>query len=180
MELARGAGFEEVCELNIESLCVRPEVREMCSQDRCKRYGRSWSCPPGCGSLEHCAARMKEYGSGILVQTVCALEDEYDAEGIKRANTLHSRRFHALARQIRHYESDCLPLSAGTCTRCEVCTYPGRPCRFPGKMLSSMEAYGLLINDICEKSGIKYYHGENTITFTSCILLDRNKKENLK
>ena len=176
IELARSAGFEEVFDLNMDSLHVLPEVREMCSADRCRRYGKSWSCPPACGSIEHCAARIKEYGSGILVQTVYPLEDEYDAQGIKLADALHKRRFSAFARQVRHYENDCLPLSAGTCTRCEVCTYPDKPCRYPGKMLSSMEAYGLLINSICEQSGIKYNHGEKTIAFTSCILLNRNKR----
>lgn len=173
IKLAEDVGFEDVRQLNMGSLQVMPEVREMCAADRCKIYGTRWACPPGCGTLEQCRERIERYKSGILVQTVGALEDEFDAEGIAEAHRKHDSRFKLLTRQIRSMLPDCLPLSAGTCTRCEVCTYPHKPCRFPKKMLSSMEAYGLLVSDVCTKSGMPYYRGEKTITFTSCILLEK-------
>ena len=173
IKLAEDVGFEDVRQLNMGSLQVMPEVREMCAADRCNIYGTRWACPPGCGTLEQCRERIERYKSGILVQTVGALEDEFDAEGIAEAHRKHDSRFKLLTRQIRSMLPDCLPLSAGTCTRCEVCTYPHKPCRFPKKMLSSMEAYGLLVSDVCTKSGMPYYRGEKTITFTSCILLEK-------
>lgn len=176
INLAKEIGFEDVCRINMESLSPMQEVREMCAADKCRTNGTRWSCPPGCGSIEHCRDKIAHYTGGILVQTVGSLEDELDAEGISRAQITHYKRFATLARQVRHFEKDCLPLSAGPCVRCEVCTYPDKPCRFPDKLLSSMEAYGLLVSDICTKSGIPYYHGEKTIAFTSCILIDR--KEN--
>ena len=113
---------------------------------------------------------MEAYKSGILVQSVGQLEDVFDVEGIARTEKTHKQRFETLARQVRHFCPDCLPLTAGGCMRCAVCTYPDKPCRFPKKMMSSMEAYGLLVSDVCEKNGIPYYHGEGTIAFTSCIL----------
>lgn len=174
IKLAKDVGFEDVCELNMESLQVMPEVREMCAADRCHIYGTRWACPPGCGSLEQCRERIERYKSGVLIQTVKPLTDEFDAEGIAAAHKTHDTRFKLLTRQIRTMLPDCLPLSAGTCTRCEVCTYPDKPCRYPKKMLSSMEAYGLLVSDVCTKSGMPYYRGEKTITFTSCILLEKN------
>ncbi len=175
LKLARDIGFEDSKELNIESLEVLPEVRKMCSADCCKIYGTRWACPPGCGSIEQCGERIKQYENGILVQTIGTLEDEFDAEGIAKASSKHDERFKLLARQIRTLIPDCLPLSAGTCTRCEVCTYPDKPCRYPKKMLSSMEAYGLLVSDVCTKSDMPYYRGEKTITFTSCVLLEKKR-----
>lgn len=173
IKLALDIGFEDAVKLNMESLCVMQEVRDMCAADRCRVYGKSWVCPPACGSLEFCRRRIESYSDGILVQTVGQLEDDFDVSGIAEAHKLHDRRFKTLARQIRTLSPDCLPLSAGSCTRCEVCTYPEKPCRFPGKKLSSMEAYGLLVSDVCEKSGMPYNRGKNTITFTSCILFDK-------
>ena len=41
----------------------------------------------------------------------------------------------------------------------------------PG-MFPSMEAYGLLVSDACTSAGLEYYYGKNTMTYTSCILLD--------
>ena len=170
IKIAKEAGFEQACRLNMESLVCLQVVRDMCSADKCRVYGKSWACPPACGSLEHCSKRIAEYTDGVLVQTVGDLEDEFDLEGIARANKRHAKTFARLARQIRTMDSSALPLSAGSCQRCAVCTYPSKPCRYPGKMLSSMEAYGLLVSDVCKASGMPYYRGPHTITFTSCIL----------
>ena len=82
----------------------------------------------------------------------------------------HKRRFANFARQARLLYPQCLPLTAGTCTICARCTYPDRPCRFPNKRLSSMEAYGLFVSDICTRSGLNYNYGPNTLTYTSCVL----------
>lgn len=46
------------------------------------------------------------------------------------------------------------PLEAGCCTICAKCTYPDKPCRYPSKRLSSMEASGLFASDICARSGL--------------------------
>ena len=67
----------------------------------------------------------------------------------------------------------CLPLTAGSCTLCARCTYPDRPCRYPTKRLSSMEAYGLFVSDICTRSGLAYNYGPRTMTYTSCVLYNK-------
>lgn len=62
------------------------------------------------------------------------------------------------------------PLEAGCCTICAKCTYPDKPCRYPSKRLSSMEAFGLFVSDICARSGLGYNYGTRTMTYTSCLL----------
>ena len=37
-------------------------------------------------------------------------------------------------------------------------------------MLSSMEAYGLLVSNVCRSSGLEYYYGPLTLTYSACIL----------
>ncbi len=169
-QLARDIGFEDSCMLQIDTLKPLSAVRDMCADGKCRLYGTRWSCPPACGSIDVCERKIRKYSGGILVQTVGHLEDEFDLKGIGNAQRTHSDRFQTLARQMRLLDKGCLPLTAGGCTRCEACTYPKKPCRFPDKMLSSMEAYGLLVSDVCEKNGIPYYRGSGTITFTSCVL----------
>ena len=176
IKLAREIGFEDACMLNMDALKPMREVREMCSADRCKVYGKRWSCPPACGSIEHCKSRIKRYNSGVLVQTTGALEDDFDLAGIEASHKIHNHRFATMARQALSITCDSLALSAGACTRCDVCTYPKSLCRYPGKALSSMEAFGLLVSQVCSESGMAYFRGEKTISFTSCILF--NIKEN--
>ena len=170
VKLALEIGFSHAAPLNVSALHALPEVREMCATGRCRRYGKSWSCPPACGGLDECQTRMEAYSGGVLVQTTAALADDFDYESMTKAQELHKKNFFTLARQTRLLVPDCLPLTAGSCTICRSCTYPDKPCRFPNKMLSSMEAYGLLVSDVCLKNGLAYYYGEGTIAFTSCIL----------
>ena len=168
--LSRELGFTAAAPVNMSALTPLEEVRAMCEADRCGRYGRSWACPPGCGTLEHTRARIEMYSEGILVQSTAELAEECDYQGIMRLTEEHKRRFADFARQARLVYPDCLPLTAGTCMLCRTCTYPDRPCRYPNRRLSSMEAYGLFVSDVCTKSGLSYNYGPRTLTFTSCVL----------
>jgi predicted metal-binding protein len=142
----------------------------MCAADKCQSYNSSWSCPPGCGTLEYFEQRFSQYKQGIAFQTVGQTEDSFDFEAIQAAGQLHKQRFNRLVESIRQQKADVMALSAGCCAICESCSYPDAPCRYPEKMCPSMEATGLLVNDICQAAGIAYNHGQNTITFTSCLL----------
>lgn len=157
--------------LNVEALEFLPEVRQMCAADRCRSFNRNWSCPPGCGTLEEIAERVKPYTRGILVQSIGQLEDEFDVETMMETEHTQKARFAQLVEYVRSKEPDCIPMAAGTCQVCEKCTYPDAPCRFPEKSIPSMEAYGLFVSKVCIQSGMKYNYGKNTIAYSSCILL---------
>ncbi len=170
--LAKEAGFTYAAPLAMDSLEFREEVRSMCAEDRCKSYGKSWSCPPAVCSVARAKERARAYHRGIIVQTAGTLSDSFDMDGTASIMRRHRKDFDTLVRQIRNFYPDCLPMGAGTCRICRSCTYPDRPCRHPDKMVSSMEAYGLLVSDVAIRSGLKYNYGENTMCFTSCVLID--------
>ena len=173
LALANGIGFEYAAGFDAAGLEFRGEVREMCAADRCRKYNRSWACPPACGSLAAMEARARRFARGVLVQTVAELDGDFDAEGLAGAQRVHKRRFETLARQAKLLtRGECLPMGAGACTRCVKCTYPSRPCRHPALVHPSMEAYGLMVADVCALAGLKYYYGPNTISYTSCILIN--------
>ncbi|MDR1495771.1 MAG: DUF2284 domain-containing protein [Clostridiales Family XIII bacterium] len=168
---AEETGFSHAGELNVEALIFMPEVREMCSADRCNKYGRNWRCPPACGSIEEAASRAARYTYGLLVQTVAQMDDDFDYETIESAGKKHKEDFAVLVRKLRERYDDILPMGAGTCELCKECTYPDAPCRRPDESISSMEAYGLWVSKVCELSGIPYNYGPRTLAFTSCYLL---------
>ena len=123
--------------------------------------------------LELLERRARRHSHCVLVQTVARLDGDFDAEGIRAAEALHKRRFDTLARQVKLATGgECMPMGAGSCTRCAKCTYPDRPCRYPDKLWPSMEAYGLLVSDACRSAGLEYYHGPGTIPYSSCILIN--------
>lgn len=171
LKTADAVGFERSAPLTRDALLFREEVRAMCRADRCRSYGKTWSCPPGCGTLEQMREKASAFSDGILVETVGKMEDEFDFEAIERAASLHKKRFEALITALRRMGHPILPMGAGRCTICELCTYPDAPCRFPERAFPSMEAAGLLVSDVCEKCGIPYYNGKNTTTFIGCVLI---------
>lgn len=170
MTLAEENGFSHFGPANMSAFTVLSEVRDMCSSGRCGKYDQNWACPPACGTIEHARKMISQYSHGIIVQTTGVLEDEFDYEGMQSISGRHKKSFENFARQAKLTCPGCLALTAGTCTICSKCTYPDRPCRYPSRRLSSMEAYGLWVSDICARSGLKYNYGARTITYTSCVL----------
>ncbi len=166
------AGFTKVGLLKCDTIEVLPEVRQMCEKNTCHMYKKNWSCPPGCGDLEACREKIGRYREGILVQTVGKLEDPMDGETMMETETIHKKHFYEFEKVLRADWPGMLPVGAGCCTRCQTCTYPDAPCRFPEQAFSSMEAYGMLVTQVCKANGLEYYYGPCPIAYTSCYLLE--------
>lgn len=169
-KLAKSCGFATAEPLDPKTLKFLTEVRSMCAADRCQSYGRNWSCPPACGTLEYWEERASHYEKGLLLQTIGDREDSYDFEAMVEVSKLNDKNFDCLTEQLRAQGLDMLPMSAGTCTRCKECTYPDAPCRFPEKLYPSMEACGLFVSQVCKDNGVPYYYGDDKIAYTCCIL----------
>ena len=171
-EMGKKAGFSYVALLKSDSIQLMPEVREMCKNNTCHMYAKRWSCPPGCGDLEVCRKKIEKYREGIIVQTVGKLEDPLDGETMMETEAVHKQNFYEFEKVLRERWPGMLPIGAGCCTKCKTCTYPDAPCRFPEQAFSSMEAYGMLVTQVCQANGLEYYYGPCTIAYTSCYLLE--------
>ena len=175
VSLAEKIGFSHIGQLNVEALNFRQEVRDMCSADKCRKYGKCWTCPPYCGTLDESREKASRYSCGIILQTTGNMEDDFDIECIQDTQKTQKEHFTELVKEMRAVEPDLLPMGSGGCSICESCACPDEPCRFPDRAFTSMEAYGLVVADTCRDSNMKYYYGPLTMTFTSCILF--NEKE---
>lgn len=174
IDTARQIGFSEAASLDTVNLDARSDVRDMCAADKCGAYGKNWTCPPYCGTLEECAQRLHRYSHGIVVQTVGRLSKVIDTKGYRAAEKRHMELFHQFCDLIRNEHPDALCLGAGGCRLCDKCAWPD-PCRFPERAVSSMEGYGLFVTQVCRDSAIAYHHGERTVTYTSCVLFGKNR-----
>lgn len=168
---AENVGFEYYGILNVSTIRLLPEVRNMCRSNSCGMYGKNWSCPPGCGTLEECRIRISRFETGLIVQTVSQIDDSFDIEGMMKSENKHKSRFMKLWNILGEKYDEILPLGTGACTICEKCTYPSAPCRFKNKAVSSLESYGILVSQLCTDNGLAYYYGLGTISYTSCLLL---------
>lgn len=164
-------GFSHAAPLRTDTLVLRSEVRDMCSADKCRKYGQSWMCPPACNSLEENYARIKPFSEGLLVQTTATLDDDFDYETMEAAGATQKALFLRFRQELSKAYPGLLALTSGGCELCDACTYPGAPCRHPGLAMPSMEAFGLVVSDVCSGNGLPYYYGPGTITYTGCYLL---------
>lgn len=162
-------GFSQAVPLNTAALIPRQDVRDMCAADQCRAYGKNWTCPPYCGSIEECTEKISGYSQGILLQTVGKMEKIIDTKAYRRTEQRHLEQFHSLAALICREHPDALCLGSGGCRICGQCAWP-EPCRFPEEAYSSMEGYGLFVTQVCRNSGLAYHYGDKTITYTACIL----------
>lgn len=177
---ALAAGFTRAVSLNVTTLRPLPAVRAACEENRCGMFGRCWVCPPGCGTLAECEARIRTCSSGLLVQTAAAIEDPFDYEGMLAVEAAHQQRFSAFAAVLGKAAPGLIALGAGGCRVCTVCAYPDAPCRFPAQAVSSMEAYGLLVSDVCKMNGVPYSYGTRMAAFTGCYLWQTNAQAALQ
>jgi Predicted metal-binding protein len=168
---AKAFGFSHVGELRCETIELLPDVRSMCASGKCAIYDKNWACPPACGTLAECGERINQFKSGIIVQTTGELEDALDGETMMETEAQHKETFLKFRAVLGEAYPELLALGAGACQQCKVCSYPDSPCRFPQKAISSMEAYGMLVTQVCQDNDIPYYYGDLTITYTSCYLL---------
>lgn len=166
---ASAIGFTAAVPMDTKKLKARADVRAMCAADKCGAYGKNWTCPPYCGTLQACQEKMDRYARGILVQTVGTMEKTVDTKAYRQTEKRHLAQFHALADAIRVCYPDALCLGSGGCRICDSCALP-ETCRFPEKACSSMEGYGLFVTEVCRENGLAYHYGEKTITYTACIL----------
>jgi len=169
---ALAAGFSQAGELNRDAIDFMPEVRDMCAADRCHSYGKCWTCPPGCGTIEEAALKAAAYSKGMLVQTIGQMEDDFDWETIEATSAKHRDNFEKFTAIMRKRFKKLMPMGAGACSLCPECTYPDAPCRYPDLAVPAMEAYGLFVSKVCSLSGVPYNNGPQTITFTSCYLFE--------
>ena len=165
-------GFTVAAKLDCSTIKLMPEVRNMCAANKCNMYNKNWACPPGCGSLEECRDKIKNYKVGIIVQTVGELEDSMDFESMQEIEERHSKIFMKFSDELKKEYDSVLSLGAGCCQKCSKCSYPDAPCRYPERAVSSMEAYGMLVSQVCSDNNVKYYYGPNTLAYTGCFLIE--------
>jgi len=172
LDLANKSGFTRAAELEVSTIDLNPAVRQMCADNKCQIYNTNWACPPGCGTLDECGAKVKNYKYGVIVQTTGELEDSFDFEGMEETKEKHNASFDRLVNDLFEMKVDMLPLGDGCCSLCDKCTYPDESCRFPEKAFSSMEAFGILVSDLCKLNNMDYYYGPNTLTYVGCVLFN--------
>ena len=165
-------GAHRAAELAVADIPFDRSFRALCESNACGNYGKCWMCPPDAGDIDALMAEAKTFRRAVVYQTVSALEDSYDFEGMMAAAARHNelaRRVSALAGQAG---GECLHLGAGGCHVCEVCAKrTEEQCRYPDRAMPSLETYGIAVSELAARCGLKYINGPDTVTYFGALLL---------
>jgi Predicted metal-binding protein len=164
------AGVHEYGIVETAQIEFSHEVRKMCEANTCRQYGKTWACPPAVGTVEVCRDKCLQYEKAIVFTGKFQLEDSFDIDGMELAMKDFKKIVAAVGAGVKPHLNNFLLLGNEGCGACEVCAYPGNPCRFPEKAHGSIEGYGIWVNKVAEAAGVRYINGVNTVTFFGALL----------
>lgn len=152
-----------------EELTFSERIRTVCEQE-CPRYGKTWACPPGVGSVEDCRKKCLSYPNGLLISTLTEVRDIADLEETLATRPAHEAITRQVADLLRDEGVEVYGLSTESCAICEKCTYPDAPCRHSDKMFPCVESHGIIVTDLAERYGVEYQYGNQVVTWFSLLL----------
>ena len=172
LSAALDAGVHKAVILSAEQVVLSAAFRDICKGNQCGKYGKCWVCPPELPDAAEVMAKVKSYGRVVWYQSVSQIEDSFDIEGMQEA----SKRHVELSQRLQAFAAGVLPagflhLTCGGCHLCPVCAKAeDKPCRMPGKALSSLEGYCVDVYNTTKDTPLKYINGQNTVTYFGAIL----------
>ena len=144
-------------------------IRWIC-ENECPMFGKSWACPPGVGSVNHCKAKCLRFDNCLLISTITEVYDITDIEETLATRTDHEAVTNQVRDMMRELGVNPYVLSTEACTLCKECTYAAsQPCRFPDKMHPCVESHGINVIPTLENCGIEFQYGENIVTWISLL-----------
>ena len=147
-------------------------IRWIC-QNECPRYGKTWACPPGVGSVEACKAKCLGYRNCLVVGTITESEDIANIDATLATRFEHEAVTNQVRDLLRQQGVEPYILSTDSCALCEHCTYPqGKPCRHTDVMHPCIESHGINIIPTLEANGLDFQYGENIITWYSLLFFN--------
>ncbi len=164
--------FPNCKEASKDSISILEEVRQMCEQNACGQYGKSWTCPPAVDSLDNLKKTLTKFKTFIIVYKVYDLESSFDFEGML-SGVVDFRTSLLNMKKDFHEGFQFLILAAGSCFLCKKCGYlDGVKCKHPDDAFISVEACGIDVMGLMKDNGLKYNNGQNTVTYIGAVLYD--------
>jgi len=171
--LSAGTHVHEWTIMPAAALVFSADMHDYCKTNVCGNYGKSWTCPPACESIEEQKKKILSGNKVLVFTTKHSIEDSFDYEGMDRGRKWHT----LLTCEVKRQFNDAVVYGAGRCPVCGIlegkdeCSFPN-PCPFPQKKIGSMEAAGINVTELSKTAGIAYNNGPDTVTFFSMVVLE--------
>lgn len=156
-----------------EEITFTERVRWIC-QTQCLRFGKSWSCPPGVGTVDACKRHCRSYPQALFFSTLEEADNVLDFSETMKKKKSHEEVTYAIENHLKAMGYDVFALSSDSCAICGKCAYPDSRCRHPEKMHPCIESQGIVVADLTEKADMDYFLDQNTLIWFSLIFFRKN------
>ena len=155
--------------LDPKDLEFSSRIRWIC-ENECPMYGKSWACPPGVGSVDHCRGKVHTFENCLMISTIAEVDDIANIDETLATRPEHEAVTNEVRDIMRELGADPYILSTEACTLCEKCAIlDGEPCRLPEKMHPCVESHGINVIPILESRGLEFQFGANVVTWISLL-----------
>ena len=166
-------GASQVARIDGKDVPYEVSFRDLCVQNSCGRYGKSYGCPPYIGEAKDMITEAQSYNKAIVYQTIYELEDSYDIEGMLESGIIHNE----IAKKIKTIckedkVEEFIVMGCGSCDKCSRCAcLDNKPCYFPEEIMASTDSYCVYVSELAKRCDMKYVNGQNTVTYFGMLLL---------
>lgn len=155
--------------LDPKELEFTDRIRWICEHE-CPMYGRSWACPPGVGSVDHCHRKCLSYENCLLISTIVEVADITNIDETLATRPDHEAVTNEVRDIMRQLGTDPYILSTEACAECDRCAIlDGKACRFPDRMHPCVESHSINVVPILESRGLEFQFGANVVTWVSLL-----------
>lgn len=137
--------IKDLKEIPIENIAIGEWVLLKCKFG-CNSYNTNYACTPASFPVEQFKRMIKGYKKALLVIG--------DGSGIPQQNRFIEGLTELEKKLFLKNFYKAFALTSGPCQRCEICTYPDKPCIFPEKVRPAAESVGIDIFQTVKNSGI--------------------------
>lgn len=157
--------------ITTEDIEFSDKVRTICKKE-CSRYNTSWSCPPAVGALDRCQEKCRNYSKALIFSSVVENTDYSNLEELLKTKNDHEQITRKIEKFLQSNGVSCYTLSTDSCSVCEKCTFPKKPCVRPEIMHPCIESHGIVVTNLLEKYQMDYFMGENMVLWFSIIFIE--------
>ncbi len=166
---------KDIFEFNVvktSEISFSGDFLKYCEENMCGQYNSSWSCPPAVSHIVEQEKITCDFTNALVFSCKYEIKDFNNIEYMDFARNKTMDILRKIVKEIKREDIDCLAYGCSSCKICDVCSYPYQPCRFPEEAIVPLEACGINVFELAKKADIKYYNGENTVTFFCMIVFN--------
>jgi len=164
-------GIDEIILIDTSEICVADWVQLKCKYG-CKKYGKSWCCPPETPSSDRVRSLLNEYSKALLLcGNIKSTQFHRDNHQKRRKQVQVWKGTVAMERQLflnGYYKA--FALIAETCALCKECAYP-HDCKFPMERRPSVESFSIDVFQTLKNIGKQFEIAKDVMEEHNCYSL---------